>query len=234
MPNGRPYESPLNKLADALPNFILQMQDMRMRQEAQEALNQYRWGALEEQRKARMALESVRREMGYYEPPEFEMMRKNISGEFSKLNDPNYTYLLKDKEIVNQWKRVKDMEADYFGKVGRHITLSIPVAVEEALANIEAAKPPPLAAPPPPEEKPKPKVFETRKEYQRRLLEGPKPPKPKRPPIPAYRAGYAPPPAPEGVTAVEEPVRIETDEEFEALSSGTVFIGPDGIPRTKP
>ncbi len=40
MPNG--YESPLNKLADALPNFIMQMQDMKLRQEAQEALTNYR------------------------------------------------------------------------------------------------------------------------------------------------------------------------------------------------
>lgn len=42
MPNGRPYESPLNKLADALPTFLMEMQNMKMRQEAQEALNSYR------------------------------------------------------------------------------------------------------------------------------------------------------------------------------------------------
>lgn len=46
MPNGRPYESPLNKLADALPNFILQMQDIKMRQETQEALASHRTAIL--------------------------------------------------------------------------------------------------------------------------------------------------------------------------------------------
>ncbi len=44
MPNG--YESPLNKLADALPGVIMQMQDMKLRQETQEAMNSYRQSML--------------------------------------------------------------------------------------------------------------------------------------------------------------------------------------------
>ncbi len=43
------YESPLNKLADQLPNFLLQMQEMKLRQDAQEAINSYR-ASLQEDR----------------------------------------------------------------------------------------------------------------------------------------------------------------------------------------
>ncbi len=48
MPNGREYESPLNKLADSLPGFILEMQRVKVRQDAYEALNTYRQGLLNE------------------------------------------------------------------------------------------------------------------------------------------------------------------------------------------
>ena len=152
MPNG--YESPLNKLADALPNFILQMQDMKMRQEAQEALTDYRMTMLNRQiatetaeRETKEALEVVRREMGYYEPPEVKVLRDNISYEMRTLNDPDIALTLGDEEITKRWKKLQNMKADYFGRTGRDISVSMPVGVEEALARIEVAKPPPAATP---------------------------------------------------------------------------------------
>lgn len=62
MPNGRPYDSPLNKLADALPTFLLQMQNMKMRQEEQEALNSYRQGMLAQTIQRNEMMQTVRDE----------------------------------------------------------------------------------------------------------------------------------------------------------------------------
>ena len=44
-----PIESPLNRLADALPGFLSQMQDIKLRQQAQESLTKYRMGVLANQ-----------------------------------------------------------------------------------------------------------------------------------------------------------------------------------------
>jgi len=153
MPNG--YESPLNKLADALPSFIMQMQDMKMRQEAQEALASYRQTMLARQiatekaeRETRDALEDVRERMGYYEPPEVKVLRDNISYEMRTLNDPDIALTLDDEDIVRRWKKLQNMQADYFGRTERDISVSMPIPVESALSRLEAAKPPPTAAPP--------------------------------------------------------------------------------------
>lgn len=96
MPNGRPYESPLNRLADALPNFILQMQDMKMRQEAQEAMNSYRTmmlneriSAREAQEEATIAMEQMGRMTGRYDPPEVDVLSKRIEKDLDILRDPD-------------------------------------------------------------------------------------------------------------------------------------------------
>lgn len=149
MPNGRPYESPLNKLADALPNVIMQMQDMKMRQEAQEALTNYRMTMLNRQiatetaeRETKEALEQVRRDIGYYEPPEAKLMRDSISSQYRTLNDPDVALTLGDEEITKRWKKLQGDQADYYGKYGRRIDLSIPIPVEGALGRVEVAKKP--------------------------------------------------------------------------------------------
>lgn len=47
--------------------------------------------------------------------------------------------------------------------------------------------------------------------------------------------GDTPASAPDGaVPDAAAPVTIKDDAEFDALPSGTVFVGPDGVPRTKP
>ena len=207
------YESPLNVLADKIPDFIMQLQDMKMRQEAQEALNSYRNMMLEERVSAREAeeetrrtLEEVRREMGYYEPPEVKVLRDNISQELRILNDPGVSLTLGDDEIEKRWKRLINIEADYFGKTGRHISVSMPIPVEEALARIEKDKPPPAAALPPPKERLKPRGG---REIRPRLVAPEAPPEPLSPEeIAAQRAGIPalqpPPPLniPEGARSV--------------------------------
>lgn len=60
MPNG--YESPLNRLADVMPRFLLEMQNMKMRQEAQEALNSYREGMLAARIQRNEMMQTVRDE----------------------------------------------------------------------------------------------------------------------------------------------------------------------------
>ena len=148
--------SPLNKLADALPSFILQMQDMKMRQEAQEALSSYRQQTLaatiERNRlevEAKEAIEIERERRGYYDPPEVKTLRDNISYNLRTLNDPNVALTLGDDEIIKRWKNLKNQQADYFGRTGRDISVSMPVTVGEALAREkEAKKPEVLAAPP--------------------------------------------------------------------------------------
>jgi hypothetical protein len=37
-----------------------------------------------------------------------------------------------------------------------------------------------------------------------------------------------------GAAVAVGPVKINSDDEYNKLASGTVFIGPDGKPRTKP
>ncbi len=233
MPNG--YESPLNKLADALPGFIMQMQDMKLRQEAQEALNSYRMTMLNRQiavetaeRETKEALEDVRREMGYYEPPEVKVLRDNISYEMRTLNDPDISLTLDDEDIAKRWKKLQNMQADYFGRTGRDISVSMPTTVEGALGRIEAAKPPPAAAPaarPTGEVTKRRGGREIRPEVGGPVLAIPKEEPPFGEEIAARRAGIEALAPPSGVTSAFTPVEAPVVEE---IPPG--FPDPSGFP----
>ncbi len=160
MPDGREYESPLNKLADSLPGFILEMQELKVRQDYYEALNSYRQerlaATIERNRlagEAREAIKIERARRGLNDPPEVKALRDNISYNLRALNDPNVAVMLGDEEIVKRWKKLKNQQADYFGRTGRDISVSIPVTVEDALARGQRPKKPQIQAAPPSEAK---------------------------------------------------------------------------------
>jgi hypothetical protein len=56
---------------------------------------------------------------------------------------------------------------------------------------------------------------------------------PAAPTAPAAPAAPAPAPAPAAPGTVGNPVKINTKEERDALPSGTVYVAPDGVVRTK-
>ena len=141
-------------------------------QDYYEALADYRTKALaakieadKVEREVREAIESERNLRGYYDPPEVKTLRDNISYETRILNDPNVAFTLGDEEIVKRWKRVKNMQADYFGRTKRDVSVSMPISVEEALARQKTAEPAATITPPPEEIKKKPKT--TLKSMQR-------------------------------------------------------------------
>lgn len=177
MPDG--YESPLNRLADALPNFILQMQDMKMRQETQEAMNSYRTmmlteriNAREAQEEATRAMEQMGRLTGRYDPPEVDVLSKRIEKDLDIIRDLNTALTLGAEEINAIKNRVKSNLGERRRLSGREYY------VDPSLIRIAPKEPdipePPLAAPPVEpvvEGKPKPRLWESRDEYQARLKE---------------------------------------------------------------
>ena len=147
MPNGREYESPLNKLADSLPGFILEMQRVKVRQDAYEALNTYRQGMLaatiERNRlevEARAAIEIEKERRGLKDPPEAKKILDEIFYNRRTLSNPDITLTLGDDQIIKRWKNLKNQEADFYGRFGRDVSGSMPVTVEDALAREKEAR----------------------------------------------------------------------------------------------
>ena len=172
-------ESPLNKLADSLPGFILEMQEMKIRQDAYEALNSYRQGLLAETIKrnrleveTRAAIEIERERRGLNDPPEVKALRDEILYSRRVLSDPNAVLMLGDDQIIKRWKHLTNLEADLFGRTRRVGLGSMPVSVEEALAREQRPKKPQIQAAPPKEKTfPSARLGETEAGYRRRIEE---------------------------------------------------------------
>ncbi|HEC61503.1 MAG TPA: hypothetical protein ENI27_04545 [bacterium] len=147
MPNGREYESPLNKLADSLPGFILEMQRVKVRQDAYEALNTYRQerlaATIERDRLAGEAREAIKIEKerrGLSDPPVAKKILDEIFYNRRTLSNPDITLTLGDDQIIKRWKNLKNQEADFYGRFGRDVSSSMPVTVEDAMAREKEAR----------------------------------------------------------------------------------------------
>ncbi len=173
--------SPLNKLADALPSFILQMQDIKTRQEYYEALATYRTGMLAEtirtnelKEGALRATEQRRKELGYDDPPIVDVLGRQIEKDLDILRDPNITFDLGVEDINVIKHRVIRTQAEIRRQSKREYY------VDPALIKImgkEEPSPPATIAPPIKKrptgeeirEEIPPRIGETEASYRRRL-----------------------------------------------------------------